>query len=173
MGTWAVSFQALPNLKANLPSDLSGQATLTIQLVSMDGIVLAETSTVLVMEVARMPEPPRAPERNVEAAKPVEPPTRPRLSPDERQRAEKLVSQGDRYLESGNVAIARQFFERATDIGFAVAALRLAATYDPNELTRIGAKGVVPSLAEARKWYERAKQLGAPEADERLTRLTN
>jgi TPR repeat protein len=99
--------------------------------------------------------------------------TRPRLSAEERQRAEKLVVQGDRYLESGNVAIARQFFQRAADIGLALGALRLAATFDPNELSRLGTQGVVPSPADARHWYERAKLLGAPEADERLARLTN
>jgi hypothetical protein len=30
---------------------------------------------------------------------------------------------------------------------------------------------VVPSPADARKWYERARELGAPEAEERLARL--
>jgi len=30
---------------------------------------------------------------------------------------------------------------------------------------------VAPNLTEARKWYERARELGAPEAEERLARL--
>jgi hypothetical protein len=40
----------------------------------------------------------------------------------------------------------------------------LAATYDPR------AQGIQPNLAEARKSYERAHKLGAPEAEERLPR---
>ena len=47
----------------------------------------------------------------------------------------------------------------------------LAATYDPRELARSGVQGVQPNLPEARKWYERARELGAPEAEERLARL--
>jgi TPR repeat protein len=72
----------------------------------------------------------------------------------------------------GNFPVARQFFERAADLGFAPAALRLAATYDPAEVAQLGSRGVVPDLAAARKWYERARELGAPEAAERLARLT-
>lgn len=175
LGVWAVPLRALASLKATLPQGLSGRAPLTVQLVSADGAVLAETTTVLSLEVAKAPAaPPQAAKRVVAPPPPIEAtPPRPRLSAEERQRAEKLVVQGDRYLESGNVAIARQFFQRAADMGLALGALRLAATFDPNELSRLGTQGVVPSPADARHWYERAKLLGAPEADERLARLTN
>jgi TPR repeat protein len=47
----------------------------------------------------------------------------------------------------------------------------MAATYDPVELGRLNAHGVAPDLALARKWYERALELGAAEAAERLARL--
>jgi TPR repeat protein len=53
----------------------------------------------------------------------------------------------------------------------AAAALRLAATYDPVELPRLKVHGVVADLALARKWYERARDLGAPEAASHLARL--
>jgi TPR repeat protein len=33
-------------------------------------------------------------------------------------------------------------------------------------------QGIVPDPLEARKWYERARELGAAEAEERLTRLS-
>ena len=49
--------------------------------------------------------------------------------------------------------------------------IRLAATYDPSELARLQVQGIAPDPAEARKWYERARELGAPEAEERLARL--
>jgi TPR repeat protein len=98
-------------------------------------------------------------------------PRTPELPPEEKDRAEKLVVQGERFLAQGNVAIARQFFQRAADAGFAPAAIRLAATYDPGELARLQVQGVVPDRAEAKKWYERARELGAMEADERLAKL--
>ena len=78
------------------------------------------------------------------------------------------MAQGERYLSQGNIALAREFFRRAADAGFAPAAIRLAATYDPGELGALQVQGVVPDRAEARKWYERARELGAPEAEERL-----
>jgi len=93
------------------------------------------------------------------------------LSPQEREAAEKMVERGERDLADGNVASARQFFLRAATTGLARGALLLAATYDPQELARLGVVGLQPSPAEARKWYERAHELGAPEARERLARL--
>jgi glycosyltransferase involved in cell wall biosynthesis len=95
----------------------------------------------------------------------------PILSPHEREGVEKMVARGERDLVDGNVASARQFFLRAATAGLARGALLLATTYDPRELERLGVLGVQPSLAEARKWYERAHELGAPEAQERLARL--
>jgi TPR repeat protein len=94
------------------------------------------------------------------------------LLPHEEERAKKLVAQGKHYLSMGNLPVARQFFERAAGIGYAPGALKLAATFDPAELAQLGVRGAVPDLAEARKWYERARELGAAEAADRLARLT-
>jgi hypothetical protein len=88
-----------------------------------------------------------------------------------RRRAEKMMARGERDLKDGNVAGARQFFLRAAEAGLARGALQFAATYDPRELSRLGAKGIQPNPATARKWYERARQLGAIEAEERLVGL--
>jgi TPR repeat protein len=64
------------------------------------------------------------------------------------------------------------FFQRAAEAGLATAAVRMGATYDPTELTRANAlSGVTPDRGEARKWYERARDLGARDAEERLLRL--
>jgi TPR repeat protein len=98
-------------------------------------------------------------------------PRAPILSPADREAAERLIARGERETEQGNIAVARQFFVRAAQLGLARAAMLLAATYDPRELARSGVQGVQPNLAEARKWYERARELGAPEAEERLARL--
>ena len=100
-------------------------------------------------------------------------PRPPDLAADERERAERLVTNGDRHLEQGNIGAARMFFQRAAEAGLATGALKMAATYDPAELERLHIKvqGAIPDRAEARKWYERARTLGAPEAEERLARI--
>ena len=58
-----------------------------------------------------------------------------------------------------------------SEAGLAAGALKMAATYDPTELARLEAVAVNPDRNEARKWYERARELGAREAEERLARL--
>jgi hypothetical protein len=55
----------------------------------------------------------------------------------------------------------------------AAAALRLAATYDPHEVQRLKVHSVMSDRAVAHKWYERARDLGALEAEELLAKLAN
>lgn len=45
------------------------------------------------------------------------------------------------------------------------------ATYDPNRLWSLGVFGMVGNKERARQWYQRADQLGHPEAKERLRML--
>lgn len=82
-----------------------------------------------------------------------------------------MVQRGETFLRQGNLAAARQFFRRAADIGLALGALRMGATYDPAELSSQSIVGVSPDPKEASTWYERARELGAPEAGARLSRL--
>jgi TPR repeat protein len=49
--------------------------------------------------------------------------------------------------------------------------MALAATYDSVELAKLQVRGIPPDVKQARHWYERAKQLGASDADARLARL--
>jgi TPR repeat protein len=63
------------------------------------------------------------------------------------------------------------FFQRAAEAGLAAGAIKMAATFDPAELARLDVVGVAPDRAEARRWYERARELGAPEAEDRLARI--
>jgi len=74
-------------------------------------------------------------------------------------------------LTNGDVNSARLFFGRAVRIGLGQAALAMAETYDPDELRRLGVLGIQPNLAEARKWYEKAQELGEGQAEARLSRL--
>ena len=47
----------------------------------------------------------------------------------------------------------------------------ILSSTDREASARAGAQGIQPNLTEARKWYERARELGAAEAEERLARL--
>jgi hypothetical protein len=91
--------------------------------------------------------------------------------PDIKAQWPRLVEQGDRQIALGNVLVARQYFLRAAETGSAAGALKLAETYEAGTLKLHRAVGVMSDPKEARRWYEVAGQLGAPEAVERLHRL--
>ena len=186
-GSWAVPLYALRALPINIPVGSSGRAELLVSLVSVEGVHLAEARTVLaigptaVMTEKGLPAE-KPPEPGAQSFAPPQPASRPpqelsspslpaEPSAEQRALAERLVAQGERYFALGDIVSARLLFRRAADWGSAPAALRLAATYDPAELLRLQVQGVIPDQAEARKWYERARELGAPEAQERLSRL--
>ena len=193
-GSWAIPLGGLPSLKANIPVDAGGRAELSISLLTIDGKVLAEASTALTVgvTVAFGPEttgPNQPPNRSPAIVAPPasstppapQPAPRaallavqrpPQISAEDKARAETIVARGETYLANGSIEAAREFFERAAKIGLARAALRLAATYDPAELQRLGVQGVEPDHAKARNWYERAKELGATEAEGQLARLS-
>jgi hypothetical protein len=97
--------------------------------------------------------------------------TRSDPTPDQIAQAERLVKRGDAFLAQGDIAVARQYFVRAADLGHAVAAFRMAETYDANELARRNARGVVADAAETQRWYERARTLLLDSGGVRLSRL--
>src|SRR5262245_34733469 len=171
-GRWAVPVFALPSLKAIVPAAVSGKARIAISLVAMDGAVLAEASTELV--VFTLPAR-REPVAVVADSRPAStgrrPPSAPLLSAERRKRAEGFVERGWQNWEEGNVSQARSFFQYAAEIGLAAGAMGMGMTYDPEHLARIHAMGVLPDRDEALKWYRQARDLGAPEADEPLARL--
>jgi len=99
------------------------------------------------------------------------PPIVPRSQSPDRERAMRLLVKGNEQLDEGNVSAARLFFERAADAGLAEGAMALAGTFDAAELGRRNVRGIKPDSKLARQWYERARQLGAGDAEERLRRL--
>ena len=72
---------------------------------------------------------------------------------------------GDALLAMGDLAAARLFYERAADAGDGEAALRLGETYDPDFLPRIRFYGAQGSRLMAAHWYQRARELGAGDAE--------
>jgi hypothetical protein len=178
-GAWAIPLFGLSSLKAIVPAGVSGRNEISITLVGVDGTTLAESRTALVIAAPppperAAPEPPPRPVAPVLAPPVVlkkTPPPR-ELPTEDLARAERMLTQGVKHWEQGNISAARMFFQRAAEAGLAAGALRMGGTYDPAELVRLNAlAGVSPDRNEARKWYERARDLGAQEAEDRLARL--
>lgn len=188
-GSWAIPIAALPNLKITLPVTATGRSEISFTLVAIDGSVLVEARSTLVvadpapkagsqMQGTAAPSPPvsilragplQVPERAERV--PSVPPAASTMTSEVRERALRFVKRGDEHLADGGVAQARLLYERAAEAGLAQGAMALAATYDAAELSRLGVRGLQPDNTEAKRWYERAQQLGAGEAEQRLRRL--
>ena len=76
-----------------------------------------------------------------------------------------LVARGDALFVIGNFSAARMFYERAANAGHGQAALQLGESYDPAFLARSRFIGARANPAMAAYWYQRARELGVPEAD--------
>jgi hypothetical protein len=83
------------------------------------------------------------------------------------------LTRANALIASGDLAAARLVLQRAADSGDARSAMTLAETYDPEILAKLAVHGVVPDLALARDWYEKAKRFGAAEAAQRLELLAS
>jgi hypothetical protein len=82
-----------------------------------------------------------------------------------------LMTRGKALLAAGDIPPARLLLERAAEGGEASAALMLAQTYDPAVLGTQDIRNITPDPAQARNWYQRAAQLGSPDAQRRLSQL--
>jgi len=82
-----------------------------------------------------------------------------------------LMNRAKGLLAAGDIPPARLLLERAADAQEPTAALLLAQTYDPAVLGTQDARNIVPDIAMARTWYQRAVQLGSPEAQRRLSQM--
>ena len=82
-----------------------------------------------------------------------------------------LMTRARALLTSGDISPARLLLERAAQAQDAGAALMLAQTYDPTVLGTQDIRNITPDPALARSWYQRAAQLGSPDAQRRLSQL--
>lgn len=82
-----------------------------------------------------------------------------------------MIKRGRDFLMTGDLASARLLLRRAAEAGSAEAALALGATFDPLVIRRLGAVGTAPDVAQARKWYQRAADLGSSAATGQLAKL--
>jgi hypothetical protein len=95
--------------------------------------------------------------------KPVEP---------QRSRAEDLLSQAKRRVESGDIAGARDILQAPETSTSKEMTFLLAETYDPNMLASWQTRGVLANPERARALYQKAHDLGDGRAQQRLDWLT-
>jgi TPR repeat protein len=84
-----------------------------------------------------------------------------------------LLDRGKKFIAAGDLAAARVVLLRAAEANDAEAALALAATYDPFVLRELKVYGFAADIATARAWYEKARELGSPDAPRRLELLAS
>lgn len=174
-GSWAVPLASLPALKITVPSVSQGQFGVTVSLLTIDGTVVDDAKTMLIVGATApaavtqgvADTPPRAAVASLGPSS-ASPPAATALK---QQEALKLHASGLQRLGRGNIAAARMFFLRAAEAGLPQSALALGGTYDPGELARLKVIGLRPDRDAARKWYEKARELGSIEAVGRLQRL--
>ncbi|HVD84730.1 MAG TPA: hypothetical protein VNC42_10930 [Bradyrhizobium sp.] len=104
----------------------------------------------------------------IAAAPPVAAPPPRKLDPDE---LAALMKRAKGLIAIGDIAPARLLLERAADAQEASAALLLAQTYDPAVLGAQDTRSITPDPAAARTWYQKAAQLGSPDATQRLAQM--
>jgi TPR repeat protein len=128
---------------------------------------VAPSAAVAPQAVVTPPQAPVAPVAPVTASRPPQAETLRTLDPRE---VSGLVARGQELLASGDVQSARLLLQRGAEAGDGRSALLLGTTYDPTPLRQLGASGLA-DIAQARHWYQRAREWGQTEAQRRLEAL--
>jgi hypothetical protein len=87
-----------------------------------------------------------------------------KVSPD----AERLMTRAQELIRSGDISAARLLLQRAMQTGSAQAAFQLAETYDPQILSKWGARGIRGDVERARELYSQALKGGVSDSTPRL-----
>ena len=152
-GDWSLSASDAAGLSVDVPVAASGRHALTIELRAIDAIVLASIKSTL--ELASPPS--RAP--MADAVRPPE------------TTAIEWLTEAKRLINAGHIGSSRLVLERAADAGLGEAARLLGDTFDPAKLYVMGVRGMSGDIQKAIFWYERADELGDPQAKARLLAL--
>lgn len=154
-GLWLLPAHDASDLAIEIEDRAEGIAEVRVELATRDGRILARSITT-VRAVSKPAEPPVA---GAPAA---------RISPEELQQ---VIGRGEVLLDTGELEPARVQFRKAAQSGSHDGALKLAQTYDPEAVQRLGLDGAHADLGLARQWYEQARALGSMVAQERLSKL--
>ena len=194
---WRVPAQDVSHTAIIPPTDFVGEMNLSAELYTADGatlvttfvrltwasvqsdsaaaVVAASTAAAPPAAVAPAPPQPRAMAPTPQAAAAADTPQAraepiQELSPNE---VAALVRRAQELLASGDLPAARMLLRRAADAQNARAALLLAKTFDPTTLRQLSTADPGRDLAQARNWYQKAKEWGAPEAQRQLDALAS
>ena len=194
---WRVPAQDISHTAIIPPTDFVGEMNLPAELYTADGatlittfvrltwaslqsdsaavVVATWTAAAPLAAVAPAPPQPQAMAPPSQAAAAVDTPQAraepiQELSPNE---VAALVRRAQELLASGDLPAARMLLRRAADAQSARAALLLAKTFDPITSRQLSTADPGPDLAQARNWYQRAKEWGSPEAQRQLDALAS
>jgi hypothetical protein len=198
---WRVPATEISGVSVIPPDGFTGQMLVTAELRDGGGVALTGTSTrltwtpvpaapslaavapraaapppaavappVVVPPPVAVVPPPVAVATAVPSAMPAPPQAEVVRSLDPREVAA-LIRRGQDLLSSGDVQSARLLLMRGAEARDARAALLVGTTYDPALLRQIGADGPLADAAQARTWYQRAKEWGEPDAQRKLDAL--
>ena len=160
---WQVSAGELSGAFAHPPKDFIGVMDTAVDLRSANDR-LVDSQMVRLEWVQKKPD--------VRAAlAPRREPSVPAVVTFDPEEVTMLIKRSQDFLKSGDIPSARLSLRRAANAGNAQAALALGATYDQPLLVELGVLGFAPDPAQARAWYQRARELGSNEAARRLERL--
>jgi hypothetical protein len=165
---WRVAAVDIDRVLAVPPDGFVGVMDLAVDLRSANDAVV--DSQVARLEWLAKPRVPVVPSesKSDRVGRPHGEPAAPPTDPEE---IATLVRRGFELMKSGDITAARLMLERAASTGHAEAALALGASYDPGILAGLGVVGVAADVAQARAWYQRALELGSPEASRRIEQL--
>jgi hypothetical protein len=189
-GEWQVSAEDISSAKIIAPSDFVGEMNVSAELHSADGAALVTSFTQLTWKPAPANYPPPAPAVTASISptqqpiQPASPPpasveAKPPQAPAPAETAHQLtanelaamVRRAEEVLAFGDVREARLLLIRAVEAHDARAALMLAKTFDPTIARQLTASETAPSLAQARTWYQKAREWGSPDAQRQLDAL--
>jgi hypothetical protein len=199
---WRVPAQIISDAAIIPPTDFVGELNLAAELRGTDGATVvtafvrltwtsAQTGSAAVSaaSTAAAPPPPPpvapAPQQPQAAASPPPAAAPAVATPQAQAQAEPirelspneiaaLVRRAQELLASGDLQGTRLLLMRAADAHDARAALLLAKTFDPIALRQFSVTADSgPDLAQARNWYQRAREWGSPEAQRQLDALAS
>jgi hypothetical protein len=169
---WVVPLREASTLRLVSKPGMNAQFQLEFHLIGPNNRVLAKTTVAVnvspLQAVAALgptsaqPDTPKAPVHH-----------RPQAAPLTPQAEAVLLARGKDVLQQGGIVAARLIFEELATRGSAAGALALARSYDPAFVVPSAASAPAPDLAEARKLYQRAAELGDPDAKRWLAEIAS
>jgi TPR repeat protein len=87
------------------------------------------------------------------------------------QEIQRLLERGELLINTGEIEAARTLLRSAAEAGNVAAALKLAETYDPAQIPRLGMAVTSADPLLAVRWYVHAEALGSQVATARLAAL--